>query len=109
MVWHEWQGQGAEEFAIGSYGIEEPQTFWPELRDPDLILVPTVACDRRGFRLGYGGGYYDRMLANLSLKTRTIGIGLEQFLLDQLPIDDWDIPLDAICTESGLFYLAATQ
>lgn len=102
MTWHQWTGQMAADFSLSSYGIEEPQVAWPVLSQPELILVPTVACDRRGYRLGYGGGYYDRMLATLGPETRTIGIVLDQFLMDELPIDDWDQPLDAICSESGL-------
>ncbi|MEM9137491.1 MAG: 5-formyltetrahydrofolate cyclo-ligase [Cyanobacteria bacterium P01_F01_bin.42] len=101
LVWHQWQRDS--EFAAGRYGIEEPQSWWPALEQADLILVPTVACDRSGYRLGYGGGYYDRMLANIDpSSTRTIGVVLEAFMLDALPVDPWDQPLDAVCSESGL-------
>ncbi len=107
MIWHHWTGQPASDFAIGAYGIEEPQVSWPTLRTADLILVPMVACDRRGFRLGYGGGYYDRFLsASDRASTRTIGIVLDDFVLDQLPTDEWDQQLDAICTESGCFEIS---
>ena len=103
MVWHQWTGQADSDFSISALGIEEPQECWPTLDIPDLILVPTVACDRRGYRLGYGGGYYDRMLEKLQgLEHRTIGIVMEDFLIDALPIEPWDQPLDAICTENGL-------
>ena len=105
MIWHQWTGQTAEEFSLSTYGIEEPAMSWPILKQPDLILLPTVACDRRGYRLGYGGGYYDRMLAELAPQTRTIGIVFDPFLIDEIPIDPWDYPLNAICTESGLFQI----
>ena len=105
MVWHQW-GQSNPEFDVSRFGIEEPFPDWPIASLPDLILVPTVACDRYGYRLGYGGGFYDRMLERLdSGKTKTIGI-LPEFLLQQeLPIDSWDQPLDGICTENGFVEL----
>lgn len=106
MVWHSWAGQAGSEFCLSRYGIEEPFSDWPVAPTPDLILVPTVACDRRGYRLGYGGGFYDRMLVNLdSTRTKTIGILPNVFLQDELPIDPWDQPLDAICTETGFIEL----
>ena len=103
MTWHDWSGQEGIEFEISRFGIEEPYAHWPRARTPDLILVPTVACDRRGYRLGYGGGFYDRMLVNLNReKTKTIGIVPGMLLQEELPVDPWDQPLDAICTEQGL-------
>jgi 5-formyltetrahydrofolate cyclo-ligase len=60
-------------------------------------LIPAVACDRRGYRLGYGGGFYDRWLPN-STGTKT-GIIFDQFHLDTLPHDSWDLTLDVIITE----------
>ena len=103
MIWHRWSGQKASEFNFSRYGIEEPFSDWPIAAPPDLILVPTVACDRRGYRLGYGGGFYDRMLVKLdSAQTKTIGILPEILLQEELPIDSWDQPLDAICTEKGV-------
>jgi 5-formyltetrahydrofolate cyclo-ligase len=72
--------------------------------DVDLILVPSVACDRLGYRLGYGGGFYDRLLTNSAWSTKkTIGITFDFACLPRLPIDAWDRPLTAVCTEAGLF------
>lgn len=70
--------------------------------DVDLILVPAVACDRHGYRLGYGGGFYDRMLSlNEWTTPPTVGIVFDFAYLPQLPIDRWDKPLQAVCTETG--------
>ena len=87
----------------GTFGILEPCHNLPimDLQNIDLILIPAVACDRQGYRLGYGGGFYDRWLPNSTgLK---VGIIFEQFYLDELPRDIWDVPLDAIVTESLIY------
>lgn len=75
------------------YGIREPATSEPEV-DPavlDLVLVPALVLDARGYRLGYGGGYYDRFLPRLRLDCRTLGIA--PLTVAMLPIDLWDIPV----------------
>lgn len=89
----------------GAYGIFEPHPDSPALQpnEIDLILVPAVACDRQGYRLGYGGGFYDRMLSSPEwLAKPTIGIVFEFAYLTELPIDSWDRPLKAICTETSV-------
>ena len=103
LVWHRWQP--SETLVTGSYGIREPAPETPLLLpgDIDLILVPAVAIDRRGYRLGYGGGYYDRLRADpIWRKIPTIGIVFDFAYVEQLPIEPWDVPLDAVCTELGL-------
>jgi 5-formyltetrahydrofolate cyclo-ligase len=103
LIWHNWQP--SEPLVTGAYGILEPVSASPRLEpiDIDLILVPTVAIDRRGYRLGYGGGYYDRLRADRSWRQiPTIGIVFDFAVVDILPIDPWDLKLDAVCTELGL-------
>jgi 5-formyltetrahydrofolate cyclo-ligase len=72
--------------------------------DPDLILVPLIAIDGRGTRLGRGKGHYDRALARLRKSgARLIGVGWQiQRLADRIPADDWDIPLDAFASPKGV-------
>lgn len=72
---------------------------------PDVLLVPMLAFDRRGYRLGYGGGYYDRTLAGLrALKPVTaIGIAYSGQEIAEVPHGTWDEPLDWIMTEKGAF------
>lgn len=102
LSWHVWQPGDA--LHTGAYGILEPLPDAPKI-DPsevDLILVPAVGCDLRGYRLGYGGGYYDRMLSKAEWKSKiAIGIIFEFAFLTQLPVDSWDQTLHGICTESG--------
>jgi 5-formyltetrahydrofolate cyclo-ligase len=74
-----------------------------EALTPDLVLAPLIAFDRLGYRLGQGGGYYDRTLAALRSAGRLFVIGLAYAgqEVDRIPIDAHDQPLDAILTESG--------
>ncbi len=103
LVWHLWQP--GETLNVGKYGIKEPlataKVITPS--SADLILVPTVACDQRGYRLGYGGGFYDRLLSLPQWATiPTIGIVFDFAYVDRLPVDTWDIKLNFICTETCL-------
>ncbi len=68
---------------------------------PDLVIVPMVGFDAKGHRLGYGGGYYDRTLAALSPRPRTIGVAFERARLRSFDPQQHDIPVDAIVTEEG--------
>ena len=102
LAWHWWQP--GELLQPGPYDIPEPvadsQTCAPS--EVDLILIPAVACDRAGYRLGYGGGYYDRLLAQPAWAQRpTLGITFAAACYPQLPRDPWDLPLWGVCTESG--------
>ena len=102
ISWHVWQPGDA--LHTGAYGIVEPLPDAPKIEDSevDLILVPAVGCDLRGYRLGYGGGYYDRMLSKTEWESKVaIGIIFEFALIAQLPVDSWDRSLHGICTESG--------
>jgi len=89
----------------GPFGVPEPAVDAP-LLDPDasdvLVLVPGVAFDRRGGRLGTGRGFYDRALPTIS-GARRVGLALDALLVERVPIDVWDVPMDAIATERGLF------
>lgn len=103
LSWHLWKP--GEPLQKGEYGILEPYPDSPFLQpdEVDLILVPAVACDARGYRLGYGGGFYDRLFASSEWASKpSIGIVFEFACLPQLPVDFWDKPLHGICTESCL-------
>ncbi|WP_404784167.1 5-formyltetrahydrofolate cyclo-ligase [Altericista sp. CCNU0014] len=105
LVWHRWQPMEANQLQPGPYGILEPLPTLPILLPSavDLILVPAVGCDRRGFRLGYGGGFYDRLFGDPAwANIPTIGIVFEFAFLAELTPDPWDYPLKAVCTELGM-------
>ena len=87
----------------GPFGMMQPRRTGPVV-DPDLILVPLIAIDGRGTRLGRGKGHYDRALSRLRKSgARLIGVGWPiQRLADTIPADDWDIPLDAFASPEGV-------
>lgn len=83
---------------IGSFHIEEPtgSDIHP-IEEIEVIIVPGVAFDRKGRRLGRGKGFYDRLLK--SSKATKIGVGYEFQLVDELPYEDHDVPMNMIITE----------
>ena len=91
--------------ASGPFGILQPKLNAPEV-EPSLVLVPLVAIDRWGTRLGRGKGHYDRVLGRLrKTGARLIGVGWSmQFLSERIPSDAWDIPLHAFASPDGVRY-----
>jgi 5-formyltetrahydrofolate cyclo-ligase len=90
----------------GKYGLLEPRvTKEMEGFDSgfDLVVVPGVAFDRKGRRLGRGCGYYDRFLSAFGNTAVKVGLAFSRQLLPEVPVDPWDVPMDAIVTEDGFF------
>lgn len=102
LRWHFWQP--GDTLVKGAFGIREPLSDAP-LCPPetvDLIFVPAVACDLRGYRLGYGGGFYDRLFEQPQWRNiPKIGVIFDCGLVSEVPNDPWDVPLDGVCTELG--------
>jgi 5-formyltetrahydrofolate cyclo-ligase len=86
----------------GALGILEPEPGSP-VAVPDIVLVPLIAIDACGRRLGQGGGHYDRTLAQLRATRRVVAVGVawDMQRVEALPADPWDAPLDALATPSG--------
>jgi len=84
----------------GVWGIREPTPDAAEV-EPDIVLVPLLAFDRSGRRLGYGGGYYDRTIARLRARKTVIAIGLAYAIqeVNSVPSTSRDAPLDLVLTE----------
>jgi len=90
------------ELAPGRFGVPEPlsQYLRPiSLSNADLILVPLIAWDDRGYRLGHGKGYFDRALAGAGVTSVTMGLGLESQHVRRIPEGKHDVPLKALATE----------
>lgn len=84
--------------ALGAFRIEEPSgDDTRNIADIELIVIPAVAYDRRGNRVGRGKGYYDRLLA--TCRATKIGVGYDFQLIDEIDTDEHDIPVDVVITE----------
>ncbi|MDE6668296.1 MAG: 5-formyltetrahydrofolate cyclo-ligase, partial [Muribaculaceae bacterium] len=85
---------------LGSFHIEEPTG--DDMVDPsqiEMMVIPGVAFDRRGNRMGRGKGFYDRLLQ--TAKATKIGVGYEFQLMDEIPTEEHDVPMDIVITQSG--------
>lgn len=92
--------KGLDELEIGAFGILEPKEQYRRIINPgtiDLGVIPGVAFSLGGHRLGYGGGYFDRLLSLMG--ATSIGLAYQIQILDELPTDEKDIPVDKIITE----------
>ena len=91
------------ETAAGSFGIAEPIAGEPvAFGDHDVVLVPLVAFDGAGQRLGQGGGFYDRAIAGAARRPVLIGVAHSFQQVSEVPVAAWDQPLDAVVTEEHI-------
>lgn len=92
------------ELVAGPFGIAEPPEDSPriEARDIDAVIVPGVAFDDDCRRIGYGGGYYDRLLPQMRADCARIGVAFDEQLLESIPAEDSDARLDAVVTPSRI-------
>jgi 5-formyltetrahydrofolate cyclo-ligase len=98
-------GDGSPQTTVGPYGLQEPDGPPVELEHVGLVLVPLLAFDLEGNRLGSGKGFYDRFFAaNPVLKQRTeiMGVAFEAQRVEDLPTEPHDYRLDAVVTEAGI-------
>lgn len=104
LLFREWQ-PGCQ-LERGAFDVMIPVDG--EILVPDLIVAPLVAFDRKLFRLGYGGGFYDRTLERLRSRgpLHVLGFGYSAQCLEELPLEATDQPLDAVITEAGALPLA---
>jgi len=99
LVFREWKP--GVELAEGPLGIPYPVGS-PEV-SPDHVLLPMLGWDPDGYRLGYGGGFFDCTLAALARRPRVIGIAYEQAFLKTIHPQAHDIPMDFVVTERGVY------
>ena len=104
LVFREWMP--GEELESGAHGVKVPTADKAEIT-PDIIILPLIAYDTMGYRLGYGGGYYDRTLKALRQKQHTfiaVGAAFTTQQIKTLPREPQDERLDAVITEKGMVW-----
>ena len=92
-----------EDLSPNKWGVLEPKDLNPvNVNDIDLVLVPLLAADRAGNRLGYGKGFYDRFLSSISAPS--FGLLFQKFILEKIPTDSFDKKLNGLISEKGFYY-----
>jgi 5-formyltetrahydrofolate cyclo-ligase len=90
---------------VNKWNILEPPKDLPEFdfNNADMIIIPALMTDKKGHRLGYGAGFYDRFLAKLPPKCIKVVPIIQDLFVENLPSDNWDIPVDYAVTQLGIF------
>lgn len=91
---------------IGNFGVLEPKKESRKdfpVKEVDLILIPGLAFDKEGNRLGYGKGYFDRLLKKASKKSTFLGLAFDFQITNHVPAGNRDIPVNEVITEEGLY------
>jgi 5-formyltetrahydrofolate cyclo-ligase len=99
LIFREWHP--GVQLARGALDIPFPINS-PEV-SPEAVLLPMNGWDRQGYRLGYGAGFFDRTLASLAKKPLVVGISYELARLDTIHPQAWDLPMDYVVTERGVY------
>lgn len=98
---------GEDDFEVGPFGICEPKAELPsfevtgELQRNVICIIPAVVYDKKGFRIGYGGGYYDRYLS--TFKGTKVGVEYSEFIIPEVPHGRFDLAVDVLITEKGIY------
>ncbi|SMO34498.1 5-formyltetrahydrofolate cyclo-ligase [Gracilimonas mengyeensis] len=102
VLLHHIEIDSLDDLKSNKWGIREPDAEEEEevpVEELDVVIIPMAAADRKGNRLGYGKGFYDRFLAKTN--ARKIGFVFKEFLFDEIPVEEYDVKLDVIITEDG--------
>lgn len=96
----------SEELIKGHWGIPEPPDRAPsrDINEADLIIVPGLCFDRKGGRIGYGAGYYDKLLSNLKRPVPVVAIAYDEQIVETVPIETHDKRVDIIVTDREVIY-----
>ena len=96
---------GFDDLATGAYGIPEPKedTELVPAEEIDIVILPCASCDRKCRRLGHGAGYYDKYLKTVRKDCFTMALCYEEALADEIPVEEHDVPVDAVVTEKTVY------
>ena len=97
------EASGLDELEPGARGVLEPPLSSPEVpaEEVDVFVVPGLLFDRRGHRLGRGGGHYDRLLAGAREDARRVGLCFAERVVGELPVAPWDVRMHVVVSEAG--------
>lgn len=101
-----------EDLGPGCFGLIEPRmerAILVRKPQPEVIILPALAFDRRGYRLGFGGGYYDRFLPTLGCAPLLVGPAYAFQLLDSIPVEPWDQPVEMIVTPESILHISSER
>ena len=101
-----------EDLGPGCFGLIEPRmerAILVKNPQPEVIIVPALAFDRRGYRLGFGGGYYDRFLPTLGCTPLLVGPAYAFQVLDSIPVEPWDQPVEMIATPESILHIPSER
>ena len=110
IIFHKISGKYYQERLLieGRMGIKEPRSSCIRASDLDIVIVPAIAFDKNGSRLGYGRGYYDRFIAGKKNRIFTIGLGFDfQLIEDEIPTSSSDEKINMIVTEQRVLDLSS--
>jgi 5-formyltetrahydrofolate cyclo-ligase len=94
-------------FSTGISGLRNPVTGVPiPLEEIDLVVAPALGFDRKGYRLGRGGSYYDRFFTNKHLKAARCGLAFQEQVLESIPVTECDEPIDFLVTDKEILYFS---
>lgn len=94
-------------FSTGALGLRNPTAGVPvPFEEIDLVVTPGLGFDKKGNRLGRGGSYYDRFFANPELKAQKCGLAFDEQIVEQIPVNDHDIPVDLVVTDKEILYIS---
>ncbi|ADG67080.1 5-formyltetrahydrofolate cyclo-ligase [Planctopirus limnophila DSM 3776] len=107
--------QSLDELSAGSFGIPEPRAEMrtqpdrcANLAEIDLVVLPGLAFDEQGRRLGQGRGYFDRLLMELNPHAIKVGLAFEVQMVEEVPVEEHDLPVDLVITESRMIWSDVT-
>lgn len=92
-----------KELICNKYGIPEPNTHNIDTKELDLIIIPALAADKKGYRIGYGGGYYDRFISSLKHNPIKIVLAYSNLIFDTTYPDEFDQKCDIIVTDKEIY------
>ncbi|QDV29977.1 putative 5-formyltetrahydrofolate cyclo-ligase [Planctopirus ephydatiae] len=108
--------QSLDELSAGSFGIREPRAEMRSQPDRcgnpaeiDLVVLPGLAFDEQGRRLGQGRGYFDRLLMEMNPQTIKVGLAFEVQMVEEVPVEKHDLPVDLVITESRMIWRDVTS